>query len=97
MARHNVLVVPMMRYYRSTPKSPFLGWGNWATRKVTTRAMSPRLLAYRACIAAQLGGKKFANLKEVQETFKRVAPECARQAASKPTIKHKKGIKTLFF
>ena len=89
MARRKVITVPMFKYRREAPKSPFLGWGYTAIRKATTEATSPRLLAYRSCIASKLAGRKFANLKEVQEEFRRIAPECAREAASKPTIPKK--------
>lgn len=83
MARRKVIAVEMMKYERSTPKTPFLGWGRIATRKLTTVASSPRLLAYRACIAREMSGKKFANLKEVQETFRSTAKKCAEEAKAK--------------
>ena len=76
MARRKVISTEMMRYERSPPKSPYLGWGKFATRKLTTRATSPRLLKYRSCIASKLAGKNFANLKEVQEAFRKAAHEC---------------------
>ena len=89
MARRKVITATMFKYRREAPKTPFLGWGYTAIRKATTEATSPRLLAYRACIAGKLAGKDFANLKEVQETFRSVAKECAAEARSKPTIPKK--------
>jgi len=76
MARRNVITTPMFKYRRRAPKSPFLGWGYVATRKATTEATSPRLLKYRSCIAAEMSGKKFSNLKEVQEAFRSAAHKC---------------------
>lgn len=86
MARKNVLVMPMYKYYRRAPKSEFLGWGYIATRKATTTATSPRLLAYRSCIAGELVNKKFGSLKSVQEAFKAAANKCKAEASRKPTI-----------
>jgi len=74
MARKRVITATMFRYRRRAPKTPFLGWGYIAVRKARTVATSPRLLAYRSCIAGRLSGKSFANLKEVQEAFKTAAP-----------------------
>jgi len=76
MARRKVVTVPMFKYERRAPKTPFLGWGRYAIRKATTEATSPRLLKYRECIAGELSGKKFANLKEVQEAFREAAHKC---------------------
>jgi len=76
MARRKVVVTPMFKYEREAPKTPFLGWGKYAIRKETTVATSPRLLKYRSCIAGFMSGKKFANLKEVQEAFRKAAHEC---------------------
>jgi len=90
MTRKNVLVVPMFKYRRSAPKKPFLNWGYEAIRKATTIATSPKLLAYRACIARELVGKKFPDLKTVQETFRETAHKCKGEVAGKPT-KPKKG------
>jgi len=75
----------MMEYTREAPKTEYLGWGRRAIRKVTTRATSPRLLKYRECIARHLSGKTFANLKAIQEEFRRVAETCAREAACEET------------
>ena len=90
MARRKVVLTPMYKYERATPKSPFLGWGKYAVRKTTTVATSPRLLAYRSCIAAALGGKEYPNLEAVQTAFREAAARCAREAASKPTVPKKK-------
>jgi hypothetical protein len=70
MARHKVEVTPMYRYERSAPRSEFLGWGKWAIRKTTNIVRDPRLVKINNCMAAQLGGKKFSNLKAVQEAFR---------------------------
>jgi len=85
LARRNVITAVMFKYRRSAPKTPFLGWGYVATRKARTVATSPRLLAYRGCMAGALAGKKYANLKDIQTAFKTQAPTCAKEAASKPT------------
>jgi len=86
MARKAVITATMFKYRRRAPKTPFLGWGYTAVRKARTVATSPRLLSYRACIAGELSGKKFANLKEIQTAFKTAAPRCASEAAKKPTV-----------
>jgi len=80
MARRHVVVTPMMKVRRRSPKSPYLGWGHTQTRKVTTEATSPRLLKYRSCIAAKMSGRHFGSLKEVQEAFRAAAHECSRKA-----------------
>jgi hypothetical protein len=89
MARRNVITATMFKYRRSAPKKPFLGWGFTAVRKARTVATSPRLLSYRSCIAGNLTGKKFDSLAAIQSAFKELAPKCAGEARSKPTI-HKK-------
>jgi len=81
MARRKVITTPMFKYRREAPSTPFLGWGYYAIRKATTEATSPRLLKYRSCIAGELSGKKFANLREVQEAFRAAAHKCAAEAA----------------
>ena len=86
MARRKVVTVPMMEVKRNFPKSEFLGWGTRQVRKVTAEAESPRLLAYRTCIARHLKNKTFDNLEAVQKKFKETAPECAKEAAKKKTI-----------
>jgi hypothetical protein len=80
-----VVTATMFKYRRSAPKTPFLGWGYLAIRKSRTTATSPRLLAYRSCMAGSLAGKKYANLKDIQTAFKTTAPTCASEAAKKPT------------
>jgi hypothetical protein len=85
MARKNVVAATMMRYRRRAPKTAFLGWGYEAVRKIRTVARSPRLLAYRSCMAGALAGKK-GTLKDIQTAFKTQAPTCAKEAAGKPTI-----------
>lgn len=76
MARRKVVSTEMMTVERATPKKPFLGWGKYATRKLRTRASSPRLLKYRGCVAGELAGKTFADLKGVQEAFASAAHSC---------------------
>jgi len=70
----------MFKYRRRSPKTPFLGWGHIAVRKATTEATSPRLLKYRSCIAGEMAGKKYDNLKAVQEAFRRAAKACSGKA-----------------
>ena len=78
MARHKVVVTEMMKVRRASPKTPFLGWGNTAIRKLTTVASAPGLLKYRGCIQGALVGKKYANLKGVQEAFTAAAKHCSK-------------------
>jgi hypothetical protein len=75
MASHKV-PIPQFTYWRATPKTPFLNWGKYATRKATTMATSKKLLGYRGCVAGQMAGKSYSNLKEVQEAFRAVAHAC---------------------
>jgi len=70
----------MFKYKRESPKTPFLGWGHIAVRKATTEATSPRLLRYRSCIAGEMSGKSFPNLKAVQEAFRAAAKRCSGKA-----------------
>ena len=95
MARNKVVTATMFMYVRRAPKSEFLGWGYRAIRKASTIATSPRLLKYRSCIAGKLAGKKFDNLKKVQEAFRKAAAECKEEAASYPTIPKGKAVPTL--
>lgn len=76
MARRKVVTTPMMEIERKSPKSPYLGWGKTQVRKLTTEATSPKLLKYRSCVAGELAGQKFPDLKSVQEAFRRAAHEC---------------------
>ena len=92
MARKAVITATMFKYRRRAPRTPFLGWGYIAIRQARTVATSPRLLAYRSCMAGALAGKKYTNLKGIQEAFKTQAPTCAREAAAKPTILKAKGV-----
>jgi hypothetical protein len=66
----------MMEVSRTTPKTPFLGWGPKAIRKLTTKAKSPRLLKYRSCLAGSLAGKSYTNLAAVQTAFTEAAHAC---------------------
>jgi hypothetical protein len=81
MARHKVVSVEMMKVSRATPKTPFIGWGKYAIRKLTTVASSPELLKYRGCIAGALAGKSYANLAEVQGAFRSAAHACKAKLA----------------
>lgn len=76
MARKHVISTEMMTYERKAPKTPFRGWGYTATRKLHTRATSPRLLKYRGCVASELTGKSFPDLKGVQDAFEAAAHAC---------------------
>jgi len=76
MARRKVVVAPMMKIERKSPKGAYLGWGKYQVRKLTTEATSPRLLKYRSCVAGKLAGQKFTDLKAVQEAFKEAAHKC---------------------
>lgn len=69
MARHKVEVTPMYRYRRDAPKTPFLGWGTWAIRKVTNIVTDPRLIKINACMAREMSGKH-GTLKDIQEHFR---------------------------
>jgi len=77
MARRHVVTVPMMEVKRSAPKSPFIGWGYKQVRKTTTEATSERLLRFRSCIAGEMSGRDYANLREVQEAFRKAAKKCS--------------------
>lgn len=79
MARRHVVATEMMQYERNAPKGGYLGWGRYATRKLHTRATSPRLLKYRGCVAGEISGGKYGSLKAVQEKFKSAAAKCARE------------------
>lgn len=85
MARRRVIVTPMFKYKRSAPKSPFLGWGFTAIRKATTEATSPRLLAYRSCMAGGMAGSS-GTLESIQSKFKGLAPTCSSEASKYPTV-----------
>lgn len=85
MARRNVICTPMFKYYRKAPKTPFLGWGFKAVRKETTEASSPKLLAYRSCVAGEMSGKS-GTLKDIQEAFRATAHSCKAKVAGVATI-----------
>jgi hypothetical protein len=79
MARHNVIATEMMKYERKPKAGTDLGGGNFgrvATRKLTTRAMSPRLLKYRGCVAGKLQGQSYGTLGAVQSAFRDAAHAC---------------------
>jgi hypothetical protein len=85
MASHKY-VIPYFKYWRSEPSGEYLGWGKVAVRKASTEATSPKLLAYRSCMAREMHGKTFKNLKEVQESFKSTAGRCKVEAAKEKTV-----------
>ncbi len=80
MARTQVVCTPMFKYRRSAPKTEFLGWGFTAIRKESTEATSPRLLAYRSCMAGGMSGVS-GSLKEVQTKFREMAHSCKSKVA----------------
>jgi len=86
MARTKVVVLDMMKVKRNAPKVPFLGWGYTQTRKTSTVAESPRLLAYRSCIGGGMAGKTFEDMKGVQSAFQALTGTCKVEAEKKPTI-----------
>lgn len=88
MARRNVITTAMFKYRRSAPKTPFLGWGHIAVRKETTEASSPKLLAYRSCMAGGMSGAS-GTLADVQSKFKSVAGACKAKVAGIATRRKK--------
>ncbi|MHA1827082.1 MAG: hypothetical protein ACTSX6_00390 [Candidatus Heimdallarchaeaceae archaeon] len=71
------IVTPHFKYKRATPAKLDGGvWGAIAVRKATTEAQSSRLLAYRACIASERKGKKYASIGESQRAFAEIAHKC---------------------
>jgi hypothetical protein len=76
MARRKVVTTPMMKIVRESPKGSYLGWGKTQVRKLTTEATAPKLLKYRSCVAGELAGKEYKDLKSVQEAFREAAHRC---------------------
>lgn len=58
-------------------------FGEQQIRMKNTYATSPRLLAYRQCVASQLIGKNFGNLGAVQQAFREAANHCKEQVKDK--------------
>jgi len=85
MARRKVICTPMFKYRREAPRTPFLGWGFTAIRKESTEASSPKLLAYRSCVAGEMGGKS-GTLKDIQEAFRGAAHTCKAKVAGVKTV-----------
>lgn len=85
MARRMVICTPMFKYRRSAPKTPFLGWGFTAIRKESTEASSPKLLAYRSCVAGAMSGAS-GTLKDIQEKFRETAHSCKSKVAGVKTV-----------
>jgi len=85
VARRQVITTPMFKYKRAAPKGPFLGWGFTAIRKESTEATSPKLLAYRGCVAGQMGGKR-GTLEAIQIAFREAAHACKAKVAGMPTV-----------
>jgi hypothetical protein len=81
--RRSVLALPMMVMVRKTPEAGKLDggrWGNLAKRfPGKTRAYSPKLLAYRACIASALSGKHPGTIGKVQSAFTDAAHACKKE------------------
>ena len=85
MARRNVICTPMFKYRRSAPNTPFPGWGFTAIRKDSTETTSPKLLAYRSCVAGEMGGKS-GTLKDIQEAFRGAAHSCKSKVSGIKTV-----------
>lgn len=85
MARRNVITTPMFKYRRAAPKTPFLGWGFTAIRKETTEATSPKLLAYRGCVAGAMSGAR-GTLEAIQTKFRESAHACKAKVAGVATV-----------
>lgn len=85
MARRNVICTPMFKYRRSAPSTPFLGWGYTAIRKESTEATSPKLLAYRSCMAGGMSGKS-GTLEVIQTAFRELAHSCKSKVAGTKTV-----------
>lgn len=88
MARRQVICTPMFKYRRSAPATEFLGWGFTAIRKETTEATSPKLLAYRSCVAGSMAGAS-GSLKDIQTKFRESAHSCKAKVAGVPTKRKK--------
>lgn len=86
MARRQVITTPMFKYRRSAPKTPFLGWGFTAIRKESTEATSPKLLAYRSCVAGVMSGAG-GTLEAVQTKFREAAHACKSKVAAMATVR----------
>ena len=71
MARHKVVVTPIMEIKKSIHKD--LGGGHLGLiqrRKMKNVVRDPRLLSILACMASELSGKTYTNLGAVQKAFK---------------------------
>jgi len=69
-----------MEVIRETPAIEGAKWNPRQIRSVHARAKSPKLIGFRACIAAKMKGKTYGNLAEVQAAFRKAAKECAGKA-----------------
>ncbi|MEM4066122.1 MAG: hypothetical protein QXV17_04595 [Candidatus Micrarchaeaceae archaeon] len=88
MARKQVYIVPFETVIRSpSEKTKGAAFGTTQVRRLSAHAISPRLLAYRACIAKQLRGSHPGSLAGIQQSFASVAKSCAAQARSLPTAR----------
>jgi len=81
VARTKVVTERFMEVMRETPAVEGAKWNPRQIRSVHARAKSPRLIKFRACIAAKMKGKDFRNLAEVQKAFAEAAKECASEVA----------------
>lgn len=88
MARRQVICTPMFKYRRAAPATEFLGWGFTAIRKESTEATSPKLLAYRSCVAGVMGGAS-GSLKDIQTKFREAAHSCKSRVAGVATKRKK--------
>jgi len=71
MTRHKVVVTPIMEIKKTIHKD--LGGGKLGLiqrRKMYNTVRNPRLQAILACMAGQLAGKSYPNLKAVQDAFR---------------------------
>ena len=99
MARTSTAVVPLILVRRRrTEKVGDAKWNEFQRRMPTAFATSPKLVAYRACVAEKLTGKKPGSLKAAQEAFAAAAKACKAEVEKRgvPTIKKKRGVPVIF-
>jgi len=81
----------LLRSYVPAVVAGKAGYHRVSTHRVpTARALSPRLLAYRACVAKKRKGYTGGWNKQA-EHFSSVATECAKAVVKQKTITHSKG------
>jgi hypothetical protein len=77
MSRHSVTVTPLIEVHKKVRKD--LDGGHLGTRqirKTTNTVTSPKLLKINACMASELGGKKYGSLGKIQAAFKTARGKC---------------------